>query len=162
MSDTTQATRAASPPRSAASTASRDRTRQRVALLATVVIAVWSVVELIDLGIKHTTGAEIYGPLAAVLAIAASVASLLLLGSSRPHTILTFAVLALWAVIALAGIAGTVIHAVGPVLGHGPVDLRPRPLLAPLIFTTFGLVGAAALVVGKRPSLRRILGSGEE
>jgi peptidoglycan/LPS O-acetylase OafA/YrhL len=162
MSDISQATQAPAGSRSTASAASGERTRYRVALFATSVIAIWSVVELIDLGIKHTTGEEIYGPIAAVLAIAAGVASLLLLRSSRPHTVLTFAVLALWAVIALAGIAGTVVHVVGPTPGHGPVDLRPRPILAPLIFTTFGLVGAAALVAGKRPSLRRLLGPGKE
>jgi hypothetical protein len=40
---------------------------------------------------------------------------------------------------------------VGPVAGHGPVDLRPRPFGAPLIFTLLGLVGSAALWFGQRP-----------
>jgi hypothetical protein len=47
-----------------------------------------------------------------------------------------------------------VAHIVGPVAGHGPVDVRPRPVLAPLIFTTFALVGGAALFIGQRSARR--------
>ena len=145
MSTNTRTTPATLVERPMASSGTRDRTRRRVALFVTFVITVWSLVELVDLGVKHTIGPEIYGVVTAALAIGAGVASGLLLRSSRPHTILTFALLALWALIAIAGITGTVAHIVGPVPGHGPVDLRPRPVAAPLIFTLFGLVGAGAL-----------------
>jgi hypothetical protein len=39
--------------------------------------------------------------------------------------------------------------------GHGPVDLRPRPIAAPLIFTLLGLAGGAALFFGQRARIRR-------
>ena len=162
MSTVTNATQAPPDVTLVAPAAARGRTRHRVALLVTFVITVWSLLEFINLGVKHTTGPEIYGVLTAVLATGAGIASILLLRSPRPYTILTFAVLALWVVIAIAGLAGVAAHIIGPVAGHGPVDPRPRPIAAPLIFTVFGLVGAGALAVAKRPSIRRVLGSGRE
>ena len=38
---------------------------------------------------------------------------------------------------------------------YGPVDPRPRPIAAPLVFTLLGLVGGAALFVGQRAATRR-------
>jgi hypothetical protein len=66
----------------------------------------------------------------------------------------TVAVLILWSVVALGGLAGTVAHIIGPVAGHGPIDLRPRPIPAPLIFTLLGLAGGAALWFGRRRRAR--------
>jgi hypothetical protein len=84
------------------------------------------------------------------VAFANAVASFALLRSAHPPMWATAAVLVVWGVIGLGGMAGVVAHIVGPVAGHGPVDPRPRPVLAPLIFTTFALVGSAAVVIGRR------------
>jgi hypothetical protein len=87
-------------------------------------------------------------------------ASLALLRSDRLNRIpavaavATVVVLSLFAVVALGGIAGTIAHVVGPVAGHGPVDLRPRPMVAPLVFTLLGAAGATALVRGRRAHRR--------
>lgn len=142
--------------------AGRTGVRRWAPLLVTIVVFGWSTVELIDLGFTHTIGAELYGVLAAALATGAGLASLALLGSPRPHVLLTIAVLVGWAVVAIGGVAGSVAHVVGPLGGHGPPDLRPRPIAAPLIFTLLGLVGGAALAFGKRPRIRRVLERGTE
>lgn len=125
-------------------------TLRRICLYATVVIIGWSLLEVASLAFRHTNGAEIYGVLVAAVAFANAVASFALLRSAQPPIWATAAVLVVWAVIGLGGMAGVVAHVVGPVAGHGPVDLRPRPVLAPLIFTTFAVVGGAALVMGGR------------
>lgn len=70
--------------------------------------------------------------------------------SPRVRLVATAAVLLLWTVVALGGLAGTIAHVIGPVPGHGPMDLRPRPIAAPLVFTLLGSVGAAALTLGQR------------
>jgi hypothetical protein len=119
-----------------------------------VVVLAWSTKYTLTLALTHTTGPELYGVLSAALAMGAAVANLALLRSPRVRVAVTAGVLVLWAVIALAGIAGTVAHVVGPVAGHGPVDLRPRPVLAPLVFSVLGSVGAFALVSGQRARLR--------
>jgi hypothetical protein len=136
-----------------AGAATGGRTR-RICIYATVVIIAWSLLEVASLAFRHTNGAEIYGVMVAVLAFANGVASFVLLRSPRPPVWATAAVLVVWAVIGLGGIAGVVAHMVGPAAGHGPIDPRPRPLLAPLIFTTFALVGGTALFVGRR-AIRR-------
>jgi hypothetical protein len=137
-----------------ASTDAGDRTIRRVAVLVSIVVLGWSAVELVNLGLTHTTGPELYGVLAAALATGAGVANLVLLRSPRVRVIATGAVLLFWAVVALGGIAGTIAHIVGPVPGHGPIDLRPRPVAAPLVFTLLGSVGAAALTLGQRARIR--------
>jgi hypothetical protein len=112
------------------------------------VVLIWSVIEFGGLLMKHTTGAELYGVLVAFLAVVAGAVSLWLLFARRRHTITTVAVLVLWAVIALGGVAGVVAHVVGPDPAHGPVDPRPRPIGAPLVFTLLGAAGGAALFYG--------------
>ena len=126
------------------------RWRRRIAIGAAVVVLGWSVVELASLAVVHTTGPEIYGMLVAFLAVIAGIASLMILRSSERRLWLTILVLTLWAIVGLGGLAGVVAHVVGPVAGHGPVDPRPRPVAAPLIFTFLGLVGSAALWFGQR------------
>ena len=37
----------------------------------------------------------------------------------------------------------------------GAVDLRPRPIVAPLVFTVLGSVGALALFLGQRARMPR-------
>jgi 4-amino-4-deoxy-L-arabinose transferase-like glycosyltransferase len=131
-------------------------------MIVTVVVLGWSALELINLAVKHTTGPEIYGVLTAALATGAGVASVALLRSTRPQLLVVAAVLVLWAVIAIAGVAGSVAHIVGPVAGHGQVDLRPRPIAAPLIFTVLGVVGGATLFVGQRIRTKPAGESGKE
>lgn len=141
--------------------------RHRWELLSGVVLA-WSITETASLAVVHTTGPELYGVLVAALSAAAGAANLALLRSSRVNripavaTIATVAVVAVWAAVALGGVAGTIAHFIGPVSGHGPVDLRPRPIAAPLVFTLLGSAGAAALVFGRRARRRIAASSGME
>jgi hypothetical protein len=116
-----------------------------------VVVLGWSAVELVGLlQTGHTIGPELYGILVAVLAVAAAALSVALLASQRQRTLAVAAVVILWSVIALGGLAGAIAHAMGPVPGHGPVDERPRPAGAPLVFTALGLIGGSALIYGSR------------
>ena len=157
MSTLIQPTRAPAPDRASPTTASdyaRDRTRRRVWLFVMVLVLAWSAMELANLGLNHTTGAELYGVAVAAVAIGTGVLSLVLLASRR--VLARAAVLVLWAVIAVGGIAGAAAHIVGPGTGHGPVDTRSRPVAAPLIFTALGLVGGAALFYGERAGRRRV------
>jgi hypothetical protein len=122
--------------------------------LMTVVVLGWSIDYTVTLAVVHHSGPELYGVLTAALATGAAAANLALLRSPRVRRIATGAVLLLWTVAALGGVAGTIAHVVGPVAGHGPMDLRPRPIAAPLVFTLLGTVGAAALVLGERAKRR--------
>jgi hypothetical protein len=131
-------------------------------LIMSVVVLGWSIKYTISLGLTHTTGPEMYGVLTAVLAVGAAVSNLVVLRSGRMHLAVIVPILALWALIALAGIAGTIAHIVGPVPGHGPIDLRPRPIPAPLVFTVLGVVGGTALLLGRRMAVRRTRTNEEE
>ena len=124
-------------------------------LIMSVVVLGWSIKYTISLGLTHTTGQEMYGVLTAVLAVGAAVANLAVLRSQRMPLLAIVPILALWALIALAGIAGTIAHVVGPVPGHEPIDLRPRPIPAPLVFTLLAAVGGTALLLGRRMAVRR-------
>jgi hypothetical protein len=125
-------------------------------VLMSVAVLGWSLKYLVSLGLTHTTGPELYGVLTAALAAGAAGSNLATLLSSRPQLLLTAVLVGLWALIALAGLGGTIAHIVGPVPGHGPMDLRPRPIAAPLVFTLLGFVGAAALVLGQRARARLV------
>ena len=135
---------------------------RRRPLIMSVVVLGWSTRYFVTLALAHNTGPELYGVLTAALAMGAAIANLALLRAPRVLVVVTVAVVVLWVVVAFGGIAGTVAHVVGPVAGHGPVDLRPRPVAAPLVFTLLGSVGAFALVTGQRARLRDALGSGKE
>lgn len=124
--------------------------RQRAALIASTALLIWAAIELVGLLQRHTTGPEIYGLMVAALAVVAAAGNLWLLRSSDRRTWYVIALAIAWAVIALGGIAGVVAHIVGPVAGHGPVDIRPRPISAPLVFTAMGAAGALALRLGRR------------
>lgn len=126
----------------------------RRSLVMSLVVLGWSLKYTVTLAVTHNAGPELYGVLTAALASAAGIANIALLRASRGQVLATAAVLVLWAVVAFGGLAGTVAHVVGPVAGHGPIDLRPRPVVAPLVFSVLGLVGGAALFLGQRARVR--------
>lgn len=158
MSAVTQATDVFGRLRAAANASdqARDRTRRLGSVAVTFIVFGYSAVELVSLAFRHTQGAELYGVAVAALAVVAAAAGLALLASGRRRVLTTAAVLFLWALVAIGGIGGTVAHVVGPEPGYGPVDPRPRPVTAPLIFTALGLVGGAALFYGQRAGAARI------
>jgi hypothetical protein len=154
MSAVARSTDSSSRASPAATTKTRDRLIARICLVVALAVAVWSTLELVNLAGRHTTGAELYGVLTAALATVAGAASLVLLRSPYARGLFTVVVLVIWAVVALAGIAGVAAHLIGPVPGHGPIDARPRPVLAPLVFTLLGMAGGTALYVGRRAGRR--------
>ncbi|HEX5014202.1 MAG TPA: hypothetical protein VFV72_08590 [Candidatus Limnocylindrales bacterium] len=131
--------------------------RSALWLGVSVVVFAWSTVEFVSLLTRHTTGAELYGVLVAALAVVAGALTVYLVASTRRRVFATWAVIALWGFIALGGLAGVVAHVVGPVPGHGPVDTRPRPIPAPLIFTVLGAVGGVAVHRGQRATGGRLI-----
>ena len=140
----------------------RGRNRRRIATFASLALLAWSIVELVSLGLRHTVGSELYGVLVAALAVAGGVINLVLLASSRKGAWAVAGSLVLWTVVALGGLAGVVAHVVGPVPGHGPIDPRPRPIAAPLVFTAMGAIGGLTVVLGYRAGTIRLRIPGEE
>jgi hypothetical protein len=140
----------------------RARTRRLTLFVTTGLVLALSIAEFINLSGRHTVGAESYGLLVAGVAVAAGVFSLGLVLSSQRRVIAASAVLVLWAIVALGGLAGTYYHMVGVAPEYGPVDPRTRPIAAPLIFTLLGTVGATALFFGQRAAIRRAHNPGEE
>lgn len=151
-------------PQDAFQTIKRTVVRSRTAsLLVMVLVSLWSISELINLSRNHTIGAEKYGVLVAAIAVGAGAISVVLLASTRllfestrVRALATVLALAVWAFVAIGGMGGTVAHIVGPDPDHGPVDPRPRPIAAPLVFAVLGLVGGIALYVGQRRDLAAI------
>jgi hypothetical protein len=133
----------------------RPRTRRLTLFVTTGLVLAVSVAEFINLSGRHTVGAESYGLLVAGVAIVAGIFSLGLVLSPQRRVIATAAVLVLWAIVALCGLAGTYYHIVGVAPEYGPVDPRPRPIAAPLVFTLLGVVGGTALFFGQRAAIRR-------
>jgi hypothetical protein len=90
---------------------------ERRPLIMSIAVLGWSIRYVVSLSLSHTTGAEMYGVLTAALATGAAVANLILLRAPRVPVLVTAAVLILWALVAVAGVAGTIAHIVGPVPG---------------------------------------------
>jgi hypothetical protein len=130
--------------------------------VTTALVLALSIAEFINLSGRHTVGAESYGLLVAGVAVAAGILSLGLVLSSRRHLIATAAVLVLWAIVVLGGVAGTYYHIVGVAPEYGPADPRPRPAAAPLVFTLLGTVGGAALFLAQRAVILRARNPEEE
>lgn len=130
--------------------AARERARRR-AIWATAAITVLSIGLLGDLLlVAHTSGEELWGPLTAALAAlagAASLAMLLLRGRNRAAR---YALIAIWLTVAFFGFGGYNSHRLP--LPDGTVDARPRPPLAPLVFTGLGIAGAVVLRSGTKGS----------
>ncbi len=140
----------------------RARTRRLTLFVTTGVVLALSVAEFINLSGRHTVGAESYGLLVAGVAVAAGIFSLGLVLSPQRRVIATAAVLVLWAIVVLGGVAGTYYHIVGVAPEYGPVDPRPRPIAAPLVFTLLGIGGGTALFFGQRAAIRRARNQEEE
>jgi hypothetical protein len=140
----------------------RARAGRLAIFVTTGLVLALSVAEFINLSGRHTVGAESYGLLVAGIAVAAGVLSLRLVLSPQRRVIATAAVLVLWAIVVLGGVAGTYYHIVGVAPEYGQVDPRPRPIAAPLVFTLLGVVGGTALFFGQRAAIRRARNQEEE
>jgi hypothetical protein len=120
-----------------------DRRRGR-ALKVTAAVTIGSVALLVDLLlVGHTKGGEIWGLLTAVSASISGVLSLLYLARRGHNRAARLTLIGLWAMVAFFGFGGYNDHR-APVRAES-VDARPRPPLAPLTFTAFGIAGGAAL-----------------
>lgn len=128
--------------------ASRDRARRR-ALWVTAALTVFAIGLLADLLlVVHTNGEEIWGPITAALAAATGVLSLAILAIRGRNRAARYAVIALWLTVAFFGFGGYNSHRLP--LPDGTVDSRPRPPLAPLVFTGIGIAGAVVLRSGTK------------
>lgn len=120
-----------------------DRAHAR-AIKATFVVAALSAGLLVDLLLAgHTSGEEIWGPITAASGTLVGVLSLAYLVHSGRSRAARLALYVLWVMVAFFGFAGYNDHRL-PV-PSGVVDSRPRPPLAPLVFTGLGLAGAYVL-----------------
>ena len=127
-------------------------------LLVSAAVLLYGLVETVSLAIVHHDGPEIEGVVVAATTALAGLLNVALLRldlrSPRALAVATVALLVLWMVVAVGGIAGFVAHLVGPSSEPGFFDPRPRPIAAPLVFTLVGFVGAAAIVLGQRRRVR--------
>jgi hypothetical protein len=126
----------------------------RVRVLVAAGAAVASAGLLAVLMADHTIGGEIDGVIVAGIAVVTGIAGVVSLvrGGTRRRW-----VLAAWLVVAAGGVMGYLDHDAPPHPGRPILDERPRPPLAPLVFTVIGLAGAATLV--RLPALRPGAGS---
>jgi len=119
------------------------------ALKLTAAITIGSLVLLADLLLAgHTKGEEIWGVLVAASAAFVGVLSFAYLATSRRSRAARIGIILLWGTVAFFGYGGYNDHrfAIRP----DSVDQRPRPPLAPLTFTAFGIAGAVALHKGSK------------
>ena len=118
-------------------------------LLVISVVTVGCVALLGDLVIVgHTSGEEIWGVLTAAGGSVIGVGSLLFLRSNSRNRGARIGLIALWLTVAFFGFGGYNSHRLP--LPEGTSDQRPRPPLAPLIFTGFGIAGALAVRSGSK------------
>jgi len=130
--------------------ASGERARRR-AHIATAVIGLFSLGLLIDLLVAgHTSGEELWGPVTAASSALVAALSLVYLAVRARNRATRIALYALWATVAFFGYGGYNDHRL-PVPA-GVVDSRPRPPLAPLVFTGMGVMGAVNLRSGAKGS----------
>jgi len=133
----------------------------RAAIVATLALLAWSIVEVIGMGLRHTSGSQLYGVIVAVLAVGAGFLNLALLLSARRRTWAVAGAAVLWAVVALGGIAGVVAHVAWPTTGPY-ADPRPKPAMAPLAFTAMGAAGGLTIVLALRAGSSRRRAYGKE
>ena len=150
MSTITQPATAVPVPRAIAASleATRNRTRRR-ALWVTTALTVLSAGLVVDLLlVGHTSGEEIWGPVTAALAALTGALSLVVIYRRGRSRVARFSLIALWLTVAFFGFGGYNSHRL-PV-PDGTVESRPRPPLAPLMFTGIGLAGAYVLRSGTK------------
>lgn len=127
-----------------------DRARRK-ALVVISVITLASVGLLADLLlVGHTNGEEIWGPITAVSAALVGALSLAFLYFRGRNRGVRIGLVLLWLTIAFFGFGGYNSHRLP--LPEGTVDSRPRPPLAPLVFTGLGIAGALSLRSGTKGS----------
>ena len=119
------------------------------ALLVTSVVTLGSLAMLGDLLlVGHTNGEEIWGVVTAAVAALTGVLSLVVLLRRSRSRAARFGLIALWLTVAFFGFGGYNSHRLP--LPDGTTDGRPRPPLAPLVFTGFGIAGALAVRSGSK------------
>lgn len=122
---------------------------RRRAVMATGVVTLGSLGLLGDLLlVGHTHGEEIWGVVTALSGVVIGVLSLALLLNRSRNRVGRIGLIALWLTIAFFGFGGYNSHRLP--LPEGVSDQRPRPPLAPLIFTGFGIAGALAVRSGSK------------
>ena len=125
-----------------------DGSRRR-ALIATAVVTLASVVLLADLFlVGHTNGEEVWGLITAASAVLIGLLSLAFVAVHGRNRVARGGLIVLWLTVAFLGIGGYNSHRLA--LPEGTVDPRPRPPLAPLVFTGLGIAGAISLRTATR------------
>ena len=133
---------------SASSVAARERRRRR-AMAVTAIGSLVSLGLLVDLLlVGHTNGEQIWGPVTAALAAVVGALSLTFLVVRGRNRGARIALIALWLTVAFFGFGGYNSHRLP--FTEGTVDSRPRPPLAPLVFTGIGIAGAHSLRSGTK------------
>jgi peptidoglycan/LPS O-acetylase OafA/YrhL len=131
------------------SDATSDRWRRRAMRVTTVITVGCLVVLAVLLANRHTTGEEIWGPMTAVGGIVVGLLSLGFLATRSRNRAARVILVALWLTIAFLGYGGYNDHRL-PRPADTVADQRPRPPLAPLMFTAWGIAGAGAVIVASR------------
>ena len=98
--------------------------------------------------VGHTSGEEIWGVVTAFGGALVGVLSLAFLVRRSRNRVARIGLVALWLTIAFFGFGGYNSHRLP--LPDGVSDVRPRPPLAPLIFTGFGIAGALVVRSGSK------------
>lgn len=141
MSTLTQATPAVAGDRGTLTetkAADPERARRR-AMRATAILAIVSLGLLVDLVlVGHTVGKQVWGPITAAMAATTAALSFGFLAVRLRNRLARYGLIALWLTVASFGVVGTNSHRTA--LPEG--DTRPRPPLAPLVFTGIGIAGA--------------------
>jgi hypothetical protein len=124
-------------------------TSRRRALLVTTVVTLGCLGLLGDLlVVGHTRGEEIWGVVTALSGVLVGVLSLTFLARRSGNRAARIGLVALWLTVAFFGFGGYNSHRLP--LPEGLSEERPRPPLAPLIFTGFGIAGAFAVRSGSK------------
>jgi peptidoglycan/LPS O-acetylase OafA/YrhL len=122
---------------------------RRRAVTVTGVVTLGSLGLLGDLlFVGHTSGEEIWGVATALSAVLIGVLSLAFLIKRSRNRVARIGLITLWLTVAFFGFGGYNSHRLP--LPEGVSDQRPRPPLAPLIFTGFGIAGALVVRSGSK------------